>query len=76
MKLKEIREKAGLSQSQLAKAAGVNYRTLQDYELGRSDINGAKLKTLLSLCVVLKCRLEELVDDPQLINLISMYEDA
>ncbi|MCI6712150.1 MAG: helix-turn-helix domain-containing protein [Firmicutes bacterium] len=29
MKLKELRERSGMSQSQLAKAAGVNYRTLQ-----------------------------------------------
>lgn len=76
MKLKELRERSGMSQSQLAKAAGVNYRTLQDYEMGRSNIDGAKLKTLLSLCLTLNCRLDELIEDPELVNLIKSYEEA
>ena len=73
MKLKELRERSGMSQSQLAKAAGVNYRTLQDYEMGRSNIDGAKLKTLLSLCQTLNCRLDELVEDQELIDRIKNY---
>lgn len=76
MKLKELRERSGMSQSQLAKAAGVNYRTLQDYEMGRSNIDGAKLKTLLSLCQTLNCRLDELVEDPELIDLIKKYTEG
>ena len=76
MKLKELRERSGMSQSQLAKAAGVNYRTLQDYEMGRSNIDGAKLKTLLSLCLTLNCRLDELIEDPELVNLIKSYEET
>lgn len=76
LKLKMLRERSGMSQSQLAKAAGVNYRTLQDYDMGKSNIDGAKLKTLLSLCLTLGCRLDELVEDPELINLINAYEEA
>lgn len=75
MKLKELRERSGMSQSQLAKAAGVNYRTLQDYEMVRSNIDGAKLKTLLSLCLTLDCSLDELVEDSELIDLIKKYTE-
>ena len=74
--LQNTRLSREMSQSQLAKAAGVNYRTLQDYEMGRSNIDGAKLKTLLSLCLTLNCRLDELIEDPELVNLIKSYEEA
>ena len=38
-RLKEIRKKElGLTQKDLANAVGVNLRTLQDWELGRSPI--------------------------------------
>ena len=40
-KLKDQREKAGLSQGKLADKAGLSVRTLQDYEQGRKNLNGA-----------------------------------
>ena len=51
-KLQNARLAAGLSQSQLASAAGLNVRTLQCYEQGAKDINGAKLATLLKLSLI------------------------
>ena len=42
-KLQNARLDAGLSQSQLASATGLNVRTLQCYEQGAKDLNGAKL---------------------------------
>ena len=42
-KLKQIREQAGLSQSQLAERAGVSLRTLQDYEQERKPLERAAL---------------------------------
>ena len=45
-KLQNARLAAGMSQSQLASAAGLNVRTLQCYEQGVKDLNGAKLATL------------------------------
>ena len=55
-KLKDQREKAGLSQGKLADKAGLSVRTLQDYEQGRKNLNGAKLVTLLTLCKSLNCK--------------------
>ncbi|WP_090527236.1 helix-turn-helix domain-containing protein [Pseudobutyrivibrio sp. UC1225] len=50
----------GLSQSELAREAGINLRTLQQYEIGAKDINKAAAATVLSLSKVLKCRPEDL----------------
>ena len=47
-RLQNTRLAAGLSQSQLAAATGLNVRTLQCYEQGAKDINNAKLSTAWS----------------------------
>ena len=54
-RLKALRESRGLSQSQLAKKADINSRVLQTYEQDDRDIAGAKLKTILKICVALEC---------------------
>lgn len=69
-KLKPLREKAGLSQGKLAAVTGLNVRTLQEYEQGRKNLNGAKLVTLLRLCQALNCRLQDLVSDPEALDLL------
>lgn len=73
MSLQEKRKEKGLSQSQLAKKSGVKFRTLQYYEQGSKDINGAKLNTLLNLAIALECSISEIVTDPELIEKIKMY---
>lgn len=74
MALKEAREQAGLSQVQLSKQSGVNLQMIRFYEQGAKDINGAKLKTLLTICVALKCKLEDILTDPEIIELLYEYE--
>lgn len=71
-KLQAARQKAGLSQTQLADRAGINLSSLQKYERDAKDINSAKLKTLLKLCRALSCSLEDILDDPELIDLIKV----
>lgn len=75
-RLKELREKAGMSQSQLAAASGMSTRMLQNYEQGVRNLNGAKLLTLLQLCQVLGCTLQDLVTDPQAIELLNQVYPA
>lgn len=53
--LKKIRMKNGLSQSQLAGAAGVPLRTIQQYEQGQKDINKARAEYLIMLSSALRC---------------------
>lgn len=72
-KLKIAREAAGLSQSQLAKVADVNFRAYQEIEAGRRSIDGTKLKTLLKICIALNCRLEEVLEDEETIELVEKY---
>lgn len=60
--LKEYREKAKLSQSQLAEMAGISVRTLQDYEQGRKPLEGARAITVLTLARSLSCTVEDLID--------------
>jgi transcriptional regulator with XRE-family HTH domain len=65
--LKHYREKAKLSQSQLAEKAGISVRTLQDYEQGRKPLSGAAAATVLKLARALGLSLisdlEQLIGD-------------
>ena len=70
-KLKERREAAGLSQSQLAERAEMSKRTLQEIEAGRRDINGVKLLTLLKLCEAMGCGLSDIITDEKAIELLK-----
>ena len=73
MKLKELRERSGMSQSQLATAAAINGRVLQTYEQGGRDLSGAKLATLLKICLALNCKLEDILPDGETAELLKRY---
>ena len=72
-RLKTLRRAAGISQTQLA-AAGLNARMVQYYEQGVKDLNAAKLQTLLKLCNALNCTLSDLITDPDVLELLTVYE--
>ena len=57
----------------MSESAGVSLKTLQKYESKALDINGAKLLTLLKLCNALDCRLEDILDDPETLAALGMY---
>lgn len=71
MALADARKKAGFSQGQLSKETGLNLRMIQYYEQGRSDINGAKLLTLLLICDTLGCGLRDLITDEETLALLE-----
>lgn len=75
-KLKVMREMRELTQREIAELSGVSFRMIKDYEQGQRDINGAKLLTLLKLCLALRCRLEDIVDDTETLELLSRYESG
>lgn len=70
-KLKDAREKAGLSQGQLAALTGVSTRVIQNYEQGVRNLNGAKLLTLLQFCKALQCDLQDIISDPEALALLD-----
>lgn len=61
--LQRQRKISGYSQRVLAEKAGVNLRTLQQYELRAKDINKAAGKTLLSLAKVLGCDVKDILEN-------------
>ena len=60
--LKHYRERAELSQSQLAKVSGVNVRMIQNYEQGYKDINKASVITVYKLAKALNINTEDLIE--------------
>lgn len=75
-KLKEMRQAAGLSQSQLAEKTGINVRTLQHYEQGSKVFDHARIDTILKICLALNCKLEDVVENQEYIDLIRRYKDS
>ena len=61
--LQHYRKSRGISQSELARQADVNVRTLQDYEQGRKNINLAAAITVQKLAEALDCASWELLED-------------
>ena len=61
-KLKENRERTGLTQKELSERSGVNIRTIQDYEQERKFINKAQGLSLYHLANALNVTIEELLE--------------
>lgn len=70
-KLKEMRQSRGLSQSQLADKAGINVRVLQHYEQGSKNFDHARIDTLMKICIALNCKLEDVIENPEYVELIK-----
>lgn len=60
--LKVIRNQNGLSQSELARLAGMPVRTIQHYEQRQKNINKAAASTLAALAKALNCSIEDLFE--------------
>lgn len=61
-KLRELREKAGMTRSQLAEKSGVSPDSIKSYEYGVRDILDASYRNLKKLADVLGVSVEELVE--------------
>lgn len=72
-KLQEMRNKAGLSQSQLANLSGINVGTLRHYEQGSKNFDHARIDTILRACIALDCKMEDILDDEEYIELLKEY---
>lgn len=75
-KLKEMRQAAGLSQSQLAEKTGLNVRTLQHYEQGSKCFDHARLDTILKVCLALGCQLEDVIENKEYLDLLKRFKDS
>lgn len=72
MTLQNMRNKKGYSQSELSAVSGVKLRTIQQYECGQRDINGARLDTLCSLALALDCKVIDIISNDQLRTKVNM----
>ena len=61
-KLKQMRQRAGMSQSELAEQSGVPVRTIQQYEQRQKSINKAQAEYLIMLANALHCNVEDLIE--------------
>ena len=57
-----LKKAAGLTQKELSQLAGVNLRTLQQYEIRSKDINRASGQTINSLSQVLHCNFYDVME--------------
>ena len=60
--LKVLRQRAGLSQRELAERSGVPLRTIQQYEQRQKQINKARAEYLAMLAKALRCDMEDLIE--------------
>jgi DNA-binding transcriptional regulator YiaG len=61
-KLKQLRQRANLSQSELAEVSGVPVRTIQQYEQRQKSINKAQAEYLMMLARALHRNAEDLIE--------------
>lgn len=60
--LKFLRQKAGLSQRELAELSGIPVRTIQQYEQRQKSINKAQADYLMAMAKVLCCEMADLME--------------
>lgn len=75
-KLKALRIKAGFTQKELAEQAEINQGTLTLYEQGKKNFDGAKIQTIMKVCTVLGCKLEDIIEDADILEVIAEYNEA
>lgn len=64
-----------MSQAKLAEITGLSLRTITSLEQGKRNVNKAEFSTLLKLCLALNCRLSDILDDPDTLELLEKYEE-
>lgn len=73
-KIKELRQAAGLSQSQFSERTGIKIRTLQHYDQGTKLFDHARIDTILKACLVLNCKLEDVLENQEYIELLKQVQ--
>lgn len=73
-KLKAMREKSGLSQSQFSQKTEIHYRSLQNYEQGVMNFDHARFEKIINAALVLNCNIEDIIEDPDIIVKIKQYQ--
>lgn len=72
-KLKAVRVASGVTQKQLADAAGINLRTLQHYEQGVKTFDNAHISVILKICNALNCTYGDIIENSDYILVFNEY---
>lgn len=72
--MKNAREDRRITQKGLSELTGISIRTLQAVEQGARTTKSTNLAVLLKICLVLGCRLEDIIDDAETLELLGRYE--
>lgn len=72
-KLKAMRIKTGLTQREVVERTGINAQTYAQYEQGVKSFDSARLGVILNVCIVLSCKLEDVIEDKELLKSIAQY---
>ena len=70
-KLRNVRRSRGLTVRQLSEKTGISFRSLEKYESGELNIDGAKLKTLCKITLVLGCKITDILEDEELVRVVK-----
>lgn len=73
-KLQQLRVEKGLSQSGLAAISGVPIRAIQSYEHKNRSIELAKLETILDLCIALDCKIQDIIEDKDILAKLRLLK--
>ena len=71
-RLELIRVSQNMTQSDLAKKSGVKLRAIQCYEQQTRPIDGARLGTLLDLCIALDCSIIDILEEEENIQKFNL----
>lgn len=74
-KLKALRLRAGLTQKQVVEATGINPGTYTQYEQGVKNFDNARINVILKVCVTLGCKLEDLLESPEYLEVLEAYNN-
>lgn len=66
MNLQKIRKSKKMTQKQLSELSGIPLRTLQIYEIGQRNIDGAGLDILCALALALDVHIPDILESEQL----------
>lgn len=73
-KLQQARLKKGYSQKQLSVVSGVSLRAIQCYEQRDRSIDGARLDKLCDLSLALDCKIDDIIENEELIYKFKMVK--
>lgn len=72
-KLKALRVASGIPQRELAEKVGINLGTLRHYEQGSKSFDNARINVILGTCVVLGCKLEDILESEEYLEIYKAY---